>query len=66
VGDGREKLVFLGRKERGSVHEISNLILKLVKFNLQKMRKLGPSDEDLMVKNYFVVYDMTEFLIKAR
>lgn len=30
------------------------------------MRKLGPSDEDLMVKNYFVVHDMTEFLIKAR
>jgi len=51
VGDGREKLVFLGRKEQGSVHEISNLILELVKFNLQKMRKLSPSDEYPMVKN---------------
>jgi len=52
VGDGREKLVFLGRKERGSVHEISNLILKLVKFNLQKMRKLNPSEKT--VQNDFV------------
>ena len=50
----REKFAFLGRKKhKGSVHEISNLILefKLVKFNLQKMRKLSPSDEKSDGKN---------------
>jgi len=46
----REKFTFLGRKEQGSVHEISNLILELVKFNLQKMRKLSPSDKHPTVK----------------